>query len=97
MYPADGHPYTDTYFMEIIKARLQTKYCDTWAHDVNIMSKLELYKTIKPSIRVENYVKAIYLNTQQRQYITMCQGGVLPIEIEKGRWRNKPREQRICK
>ena len=27
----------------------------------------------------------------------MCRGGVLPIEIDKGRWRNKPREQRICK
>ena len=38
-----------------------------------------------------------YLSTQQRRYIAMCRGGVLPIEIEKGRWRNKPREQRICK
>jgi len=55
---ADGHPYTDTYFMELIKARIQSKYCKIWAGDVNTMSKLELYKTIKPSIGVEHYVKA---------------------------------------
>jgi hypothetical protein len=50
VYLADGHPYTDIYFLELIKARLQSKYCDIWAGDVNTMSKLELYKTIKPSI-----------------------------------------------
>ena len=43
------------------------------------------------------YYKAFYLTTQQRRYITMCRDGVLPIEIEKGRWRNEPRGQRICK
>ena len=41
--------------------------------------------------------KAFYLTTQQRRYIAMCRDGVLPIEIEKGRWRNEPRKQRICK
>jgi hypothetical protein len=53
---ADGHPYK--YFMELIKARIQSKYCEIWAGDVNTMSKFELYKTIKPSIGVEHYVKA---------------------------------------
>jgi len=42
--------------MELIKARIQSKYCEIWAGDVNTMSKLELYKTIKPSIGVEHYV-----------------------------------------
>jgi len=37
-YLADGHPSTDTYFMELIKARLQSKYCEIWAGDVNTMS-----------------------------------------------------------
>jgi len=97
VYLSDGDPYTDTYFMELIKARLQSKYCEIWAGDVNTLSKLELYKTIKPSIGVEHYVKAFYLTTQQRRYIAMCRGGILLFEIEKGRWSNKPRKQRICK
>ena len=33
---ADGHPYK--YFMELIKARIQSKYCEIWAGDVNTMS-----------------------------------------------------------
>ena len=43
------------------------------------------------------YYKALYLTTQQRRYFTMCRDGVLPIEIEKGRWRNEPRRKGICK
>ena len=61
------------------------------------MSKLELYRSIKYSIEVEPYVTAIYLSRHQRRQIAMTRGGVLPIEIEKGRWRGRPREQRICR
>ena len=37
------------------------------------------------------------MTTLQQRYIAMRGGGFLPIEIEKGRWRNKPREQQISK
>jgi len=52
--------------MELIKASIQSRYCEISAGDVNAMSKLELYKTINPSMGVEHYVKAFYLTTQQR-------------------------------
>jgi coenzyme F420-reducing hydrogenase gamma subunit len=72
-YLVDGHPYNDTYFMELIKIRLLSKYCEKWAGDVNTISKLELYKTIKSSIGVERYVKGCPHNNNDT---SQCVAGV---------------------
>ena len=59
------------------------------ADEVVVMSKLELYRSVKHQIEVEQYVnKAIYLSRQPRRLIAITRGGVLHI---------RPRYQRLCR
>ena len=37
------------------------------------------------------------LSNKQRRMISGLRGGVLPIELEKGRWRGRPRNERLWK
>ena len=96
IYYTDTHPVHSD-FLTIIRNTLRENYSQSWKNEMNSMSKLEIYRTLKHEIKPEQYVKAIYLTNSQRRYIAMCRAGILPIEIEKGRWRGKPREERLCK
>ena len=68
-----------------------------WALEVNSRSKLAFYRKIKHSVGIEGYVTAKWLSKSQRSAITNARAGTLPLEVEKGRWRNVPLPQRICK
>ena len=61
------------------------------------MSKLALYKSIKQTTGLEPYVTAKFLSYRQRGVVTAARAGTLPLEIERGRWRGVPSEQRLCK
>ncbi len=37
------------------------------------------------------------MNRKHRSYLTQYRCGILPLEIETGRWQTKPVEERICK
>ncbi len=58
--------------------------------------KLRTYVTFKDTYEVEPYVLS-FMNTKCRSYLAQCRCGILPLEIETGRWQNKPVEERICK
>ena len=75
----------------------KTNYTRKWQHEMEMMSKLEMYKMLNPEILVKDYVKNSVLTRKQRSVISLALSGTLPIEIEKGRWRQIPRENRICK
>ncbi len=38
-----------------------------------------------------------FMNRKHRSYLAQYRCGILPLEIEPGRWQNKPVEERICK
>ena len=58
--------------------------------------KLSLYKNVKPYYHVENY--ALFINNKRnRSLLTRLRAGCQDIEIEVGRWRGIPRDQRVCK
>ncbi len=37
------------------------------------------------------------MNRKQRSYLVKYRSGILPLEVETGRWQNKPVEERKCK
>ncbi len=61
------------------------------------MSKLEHYGQLKHYIKCEQYLNTNILNRKQRSVLAHARAGTLSIEIEKGRWRSIPREERIYK
>ena len=61
------------------------------------MPKLRTYKTFKSEFKTEPYVKANVLNTRQRSAISKMRNDTYPLEIELGRYRGIPAENRLCK
>ncbi len=80
----------------VVKKAYEDKYKNQWFIDINQMSKLETYRTLECDIKVKDYVRCKFLNYRQRSAISLARSGTLPIEVEKGRWRNIPRESRLC-
>lgn len=73
---------------------LCSKYEEDWRQSVESMPKLCLYKLIKITYGTEEYLKST--NRSQRSAIAKMRMGVFPIELELGRYRHKPLEDRQC-
>ena len=58
--------------------------------------KLRTYKIFKEIYCTEFYVTSC-LNRRQRSTMAKLRCGILPLEIETGRWRSAPVEERLCK
>ncbi len=58
--------------------------------------KLRTYVTFKDTYEVEPYALS-FMNGKHRSYLAQYWCGILFLEIETGRWQNKPVEERICK
>ncbi len=81
--------------IDICKAEFQKVLCKEWKNDVCKKPKLRTYLTFKDNFEVEPYVKS-FLNRKCRSYLAQYRCGILPIEIETGRWINKPLDSRVC-
>ena len=73
-----------------------SQHVASWKVSLELKPKLELFRNIKDTPIVENYCK-VNLTRGQRSSIAKLRLGVLPIEIEIGRYNSIPREERICK
>ena len=60
------------------------------------MPKLRTYKHLKTEFYAEPYVQK-HLTRTQRSAIARIRCGTFPLEVERGRYRNIPIEQRVCK
>ena len=58
-------------------------------------NKLRLYRTFKDKIMVESYVMDL-MPYMHRKYLAMFRCGSLPLEVELGRRRNLPLDERLC-
>ena len=63
--------------------------------DIHTMSRLEIYKNIKHDFNPEPYIKIIR-NRKHRGMMARARMGVLPIQVEIGRYRGTKREDRLC-
>ena len=85
----------DCISLELVKERMLNKYVNNWKMQVQNKPKLYLYKTFKVEYKTEDYLK-MELNCVERAYLAQLRLGILPIEIETGRYRSVAREERIC-
>jgi len=66
-----------------------------WKANLEHKPKLRLYRKIKFNKEPETYVK-LNMNRLERSLLAQLRLGILPIEIEVGRYRRKPIESRKC-
>ena len=66
-----------------------------WLRNVANKPKLHLYATYKSQNSTESYCK-VNLTRSQRSYIAKLRLGVLPINVEIGRYSGIPRNERFC-
>ncbi len=60
-----------------------------------MMPKLRTYIKFKNVFEVEPYVLS-FMGRQRRSYLAQLRNGILPLQLEVGRWTNKAVEERLC-
>ncbi len=58
--------------------------------------KLHTYVAFKDTCEVETYALS-FMNRKRRSYLAQYLCGILPLEIETGKWQNKPVEKEYVK
>ena len=82
--------------IQYCKDKFHEMQCKTWEESVRQKPKLRTYITYKKAFIVEPYVLS-FMNRKKRSYLAQYRCGILPLEVETGRWINKPVEERTCK
>ncbi len=77
---------------DILNERLIDQFYQNWHTSVDNCEKLVLYKSIKTDFEMESYLSSNF----SVKFISCLRFGVLKLNVEKGRYINLPREQRIC-
>ena len=78
------------------KAFLINKQESRWKRQLPLKPKLRFYIRFKESLTVESYVK-YNLSPSQRSLTAQFRMGILPLEVETGRFQGNKLEERICK
>jgi hypothetical protein len=74
---------------------LKESYIMKWRNIVQSKPKLRTYNQIKDSFETEEYVKYIN-NRSERSILAQFRCGILPLELETGRYRNIDVNNRFC-
>ena len=82
-------------FLIYAQKHLMSQHIVTWKRDIVQKSKLQVYRQYKTEYITENYCH-INLKRHQRSLIAKLRLGVLPINVEIGRYTNTPRDERYC-
>ncbi len=66
-----------------------------WSEEVVKFSKLDLLTKMKTCFGVESYLK-VNMDRYDKSLLSQFRYGILPLELETGRYKNIARENRIC-
>ena len=69
---------------------------EKWKTDILSKPKLRTYVTFKSVLQTEEYLRN-NISRHKRSLLAQLRLGILPLEIEVGRFRNIPVENRLCK
>ena len=69
---------------------------ENWLEQVNSKPKLRTYKCFKSRVETEDYVKC-FMSRAKRSLFAQIRFGILPLEIETGRYYRKAENERLCK
>ena len=81
--------------VKYVQQSLLTQYESAWRIEMLNKSKLSNYVQIKQSIKTSPYVK-INLDKGKRSLMCQLMSGILPLQLELGRYTNTCREMRKC-
>ena len=84
------------YDLEPIQRRMLVKCREEWKEEAGGMSKLSMYVIAKDFAEIGTLVKS-NLPRNERSLLARLLCGILPLELEKGRWKRTGREIRYCK
>jgi hypothetical protein len=76
-------------------AQMFAKESAQWKINVQNSRKLRTYRSFKQNLELEAYVISI-MNRGYRSVLARLRAGVLPLQIETGRWRSVPADERFC-
>ena len=80
--------------VQLINKKLNENRNRIWHDLLTSKPKLRTYRKFKNEIMIEKYV--FIDNRKRRSLMTQIRLGILPLNIEMGRFRNQPVEERIC-
>lgn len=81
--------------MELLDFTIREKYKSQIRSEINSMSKLRTYSTLRVGLEVGTQVKCLAAK-RMRSLSTQLKCGVLPIRLEVGRYRRELVDERIC-
>jgi hypothetical protein len=85
----------EDYDINSVKEFLITKFQKYWIKKIELNDKLDTYKKFKFNFRREVYLNEIE-NKNHIRYLTKFRISVHNLKIEMGRYKNKPRDERLC-
>lgn len=91
------HTFNKHKLKHVIINKLQHEYIRFWKNHVKSgCSKLKFYDTIVKEYQLEPYLLSTN-NRKHRQAMSKLRISAHDLDVERGRYRNVPREQRLCK
>ena len=82
--------------IDICKMKLIDNFKKFWKKGIEKKTKLRTYCTIKGNFEIEKYV-SLNLQANERSVLSQLYFGILPLEIELGRYSQTPLDKRQCK
>ncbi len=76
-------------------ALLHDDFCKNWEDNIKMMPKLRTYIKFKKIFEVEPYVLS-FMSRQRRSYLAQLRNGILPLQLQGGKWTKKAVEERLC-
>ena len=81
--------------LDLAKQQISDGSKQKWSKDIDNYAKLDLLKQIKPHFGTENYLK-INIDRYDKSLLSQFRYGILPIELETGRYKGLDRAERLC-
>ena len=82
--------------VETFECNMKRISYDQWKNDVLLKPKLKTFVLYKDEPKWEKYITN-YMSPGLRSYIAQFRLGILPLEVETGRYSSVPLEERLCK
>ena len=87
--------HSERYSLSIINKSLKSKFRNLWESNIKTSSKLSFYQQVKSSFAKESYLDLI-TNSKDRFNLSRLRISAHHLEIERGRYKKIPQENRTC-
>ena len=82
--------------IDLAKDAIKICYEQAWSREILQKPKLRTYRKFKTTVNLESYISN-YTKPIERSLVGQIRFGILPLEIETGRYKSVPPGDRLCK